>query len=208
MASLADSRIVGIFFPQSLPMHIDIDVVAFNHDPLNPELKGDVLERLEITFSFTLQSLKRLRRHHESAHRGGILLHVGLAEGFHRFVNLEIAFMILRILNRFPAAAYAGDQYDREQDSNRASPSDISRHHHNYVCSIGMGRGTGQAVRRRAWCPRNAQDPLSYLQFWQKTLRLSRVGETSYGKRAEKTPEENAQAQVQEAAPASKVPSS
>jgi hypothetical protein len=46
------------------------------------------------------------------------------------------------------------------------------------------------------------------LQFQQKTSRLTPVGETSYGKRAEKTPEENAQAQVQEAAPASEIPSS
>jgi hypothetical protein len=71
-----------------------------------------------------------------------------------------------------------------------------------------MGRKTGQAVRRRAIVVVNAQDSFCYLQFRQKTFRLTRVGETSYGKRAEKTPEENAQAQVQEAAPASKVPSS
>jgi hypothetical protein len=43
------------------------------------------------------------------------------------------------------------------------------------------------------------------LQFQLKNSRLTLARETPYGERAQETTEENAQAQVQKAAPASKV---
>ncbi len=148
MAPLANSGIVGILFPQALPMHIHIDIVVFDHDTLDPEFKRDVPERLKIAFSLALQPFKRLHRHHQCRHRGKILLHVGLTQGFHRFVNTEVALMILGILNRFSAAGRAGDQHDHKQDSDPARPTYASRQHH--VRSIGIGRKAGQAVRRGA----------------------------------------------------------
>jgi hypothetical protein len=45
------------------------------------------------------------------------------------------------------------------------------------------------------------------LHFEQKASRLPPLGDTQYVERVEKAPEENAQAQVQEAAPAPKIPS-
>jgi hypothetical protein len=49
--------------------------------------------------------------------------------------------------------------------------------------------------------------PAVSLHFQPKASRLRPLGETKHVERVEKTPEENAQAQVQEAAPASKIPS-
>lgn len=57
----------------------------------------------------------------------------------------------------------------------------------------------------RAQPPRDI--PAVTLQFQPKTSRLPPLGETKHVERVEKTPEENAQAQVQKAAPASKIPS-
>jgi hypothetical protein len=45
------------------------------------------------------------------------------------------------------------------------------------------------------------------LHFDLKTSRLRPRGEAKHVERAKKTPKENAQAQVQEIAPASKIPS-
>jgi hypothetical protein len=45
------------------------------------------------------------------------------------------------------------------------------------------------------------------LHFDPKSSRLPRLGEMKYVERVEKTPKKNAQAQVQEAAPASKISS-
>jgi hypothetical protein len=45
------------------------------------------------------------------------------------------------------------------------------------------------------------------LHFEQKASRLRPLGDTQNVERVEKAPEENAQAQVQEAAPAPKIPS-
>ena len=55
MATLPESWIVRIFFPQPLPMHKDIDVVPFDHDAFNRKVQHDGSKRLEISLGFFLQ---------------------------------------------------------------------------------------------------------------------------------------------------------
>src|SRR5215813_386701 len=105
MASVANAGVLRILFPQSLPMDVDIDVIIVNHDPFDSELHRDVVKRLEITFSFPLQSIGRFRRDHERRQPGRIFLYVGLSKRLHRFVNAKIPFMILGILDSFRAAS-------------------------------------------------------------------------------------------------------
>jgi len=58
MASLTETRIVRIFFPQPLPMHEHIDVVPFDHNAFDREVQRDGTKRLEIALSLFPQPVK------------------------------------------------------------------------------------------------------------------------------------------------------
>ncbi len=107
MTAMADAGILGIFFPQPLPVHVDINVVIVDHDALDVKVHDDVVERFKIGFCLLLQPLGRLCRHHERSHAGSIFLHIRFPKRFDRFVDTEIPLMIFGILNRFRTAARA-----------------------------------------------------------------------------------------------------
>src|SRR5262249_26017343 len=141
MASVANAGVLRILFPQSLPMDVDVDVIIVNHDPFDSELHRDVVKRLEITFSFPLQSISRFRRDHERSHPGGIFLHVGLSKRLHCLVDAKIPFMILRILDGFRAASKPRNP---EQSHHRTEMTPKKFQH---ARSIGTDAQTGQADR-------------------------------------------------------------
>ena len=114
---MPDAGIIGIFFPQPLPMHVDINVVIVDHDALDPKVHGDIVEQLKIGFRLLLQTLGRLSRHHKRGHAGSIFLHVRFPKRLDRFVNTKIPLMIFGILNRFRAAA--GPEHPEKADKDR-----------------------------------------------------------------------------------------
>jgi hypothetical protein len=65
MASLTETRIVCIFFPQPLPMHEHINIVPFDHYALDREVQHDRAKYREITLSFFSHPLKLVAWHHE-----------------------------------------------------------------------------------------------------------------------------------------------
>src|SRR5215831_616707 len=138
MASVTNARILRIFFPQSLPMDVDIDVIIVNHDPFYSELHRDVVKRLEITFSFPLQSIGRFGRDHECRNSGGIFLHVGLSKRLHGFVDAKIPFMILGILDGFRAASKP------RQPQHSHHRTEMTQKRFRHARSIGTVDQTGQ----------------------------------------------------------------
>src|SRR5262249_42292956 len=140
MTSVANARILWIFFPKSLPMDVDIDVIIVNHDPFYSEFHRDVVKRLEITFSFPLQSIGRFRRDHERRQPGRIFLYVGLSKRLHRFVDAQVPFMILGILDSFRAASKPG----KPQDTDRRHRTEKTQKRFQHARSIGTVDQTGQ----------------------------------------------------------------
>jgi hypothetical protein len=108
MAAMAHAGIVGIFFPEPRPMHVDIDVVTIDHDPFNAEIHHDVLERFKITLGLLLKPVGCIHRNHQRGQAGGILADVCLAQRLDRFVDAKVPLVIFRILNGLPTASRRG----------------------------------------------------------------------------------------------------
>jgi hypothetical protein len=110
MASLTETWIVCIFFPQPLPMHKDIDVVPIDHNALNRKVHRDSAKRFEIALRFFPQSVKMVDWHHERGQIGRIFPHIRLTKRFDRSIDTEIPFVIFGILKRLAPAADANQQ--------------------------------------------------------------------------------------------------
>jgi len=142
MTAMPDTGILRVFFPQPLPMHVNIYVVIVDHDALDVKVHGHVVEQFKIGFCLLLQPLRGLCRHHKRCDAGTILLHVRYPKRFDRFIDTKVPLMILGILHRFRAAARA-DHPEYEDDRDRAYLTSRGVHRD---CSIETARWTGQAT--------------------------------------------------------------
>ena len=77
--------------------------------------RRDGTKCLEIALGLFPQPIKLVTRHHERGQIRRIFFHIGLAKRFHRPIDTEVPFVILRILNYLAAAADADQEYRAEQ---------------------------------------------------------------------------------------------
>ena len=58
MTAMADPGILRVFFPQPLPMHVNIYVVIVDNDALDVKVHGHVVEQYKIGLCLLLQPLR------------------------------------------------------------------------------------------------------------------------------------------------------
>ncbi len=80
VATLPHPHIIGGLFPHTLPMDVHIDIVAFDHNPLDFEFEGDSMKDVEIGLSLTLKVFKLIQRKHHRLKTGAVFLLVGVPQ--------------------------------------------------------------------------------------------------------------------------------
>lgn len=101
MAALPHTGVVGIFHPRPLPMDKDVDVVLFDDDPFDHELKRNGVKRLEVHLRLALKVFHLIRRQHHGLKARPIFSLIGAPQGVHGLIDAKEPLVLCRVLNGF-----------------------------------------------------------------------------------------------------------
>ena len=115
VASLSDAHIIDISPPRSLPMDKDVDIVFFDHDPLNLELEGDGGKCFEVHVDLPSQVFQLIHGQQHGMELGPILSLISTPQGLQRLIDTEESLVLCGVsdgLRRTP-----GDQRRQHQET-------------------------------------------------------------------------------------------
>lgn len=117
VATLPDTHLMIIPFPRPLPMDEDVDIVFFNHDPFNLELKRDGGKGFEIHIDLPFQFVQLVQRQQHGVEPGPILSLIRAPQGFQCLIDTKESLVLGRVsdgLRRTPT--YHHGEHDEPHD--------------------------------------------------------------------------------------------
>jgi hypothetical protein len=97
VAPLPDTHIIGVSFPRPLPMDKDINIVLFDHDPFDFNLKGYGKEGFEVHLDLPPQFIQLFQRQQHRMKPGSILSLISAPQGFQRLIDTEESLVLRRV---------------------------------------------------------------------------------------------------------------
>ena len=168
LASLTETRIVRIFFPQPLPMHEHIDVVPFDHDALDRKIQRDGTKCLEVALGFfpAERSSWSIGIMSEARSDESFFTYAWRSDSTARSIR-RVPFVIFGILNRLAAAADADQGYRAEQEQDGKQWEFVREYHgwsqyrNGYRAAADVKRPVSRLSPHRRSPSRSAQAHLS-----------------------------------------------